>query len=168
MTANFDHDTSLDPLDVSGRNIWQRIDLLLSFAESQTSEANHDDPNSLLGALNYLRELETQIQRELDYAVIALKEFWRYSSRDISLALGTKWEHDRSDLLIAVPDNELRIAWRVAHKRYREALKRQFGPNTEVPSQEYLELYVEDICWRRRAMNPDEAPLPPRPEKDAE
>lgn len=154
MTANFDHDTNLDPHDASGRNIWQRLDLLLSYAESQTGEANHDDPNSLLGALNYLCELESQIHRELDYAVVALKEFWRYLSRDIALTLGTKWEHDRSDLLIAVPDNELNIAWRVAQKRYREALKRQFGSNTEVPSQEHLELYVEDICRRRRAMNP--------------
>lgn len=70
------------------------------------------------------------------------------------MGLGTKWEHDRSDLLIPAPANELYIAWRVAQKRYREALKRQFGPETKVPSQEYLELYVEDICWRRSAMNP--------------
>lgn len=154
MTENFHHDTSLEPHDISGRNIWQRIDLLLSFAESQTCEANRDDPNSLLGALNYLLELESQIQRELDYAIIALKEFWRYSSRDNDLALGTKWEHDRNHLLIPAPANELNIDWRVAQKRYREALKRQFRPDTEVPSQEYLELYVEDICWRRRAMNP--------------
>lgn len=106
MTENFDN-TDPEPQNDGGRNIWKRLDLLLSFAERQTRDANHDDPNSLLWALNYLWEVESLLQQELDYAVISLKEFWRYRSTDIAAAMGTKWEHDRSHLIIAVPDNGL-------------------------------------------------------------
>lgn len=165
-----DTDTDLDwnPNDGSARNIWKRLDLLMSFAESQTSEAHHDAPGSLLRALNYLWELEWQVQTELDLAVIALKEYWRNSYSDIAATLGTKWEHDRSHQLIPLLENELNIGWREAQKRYRDALKRQFGPDTEVPAQQYYEDFEEDIYWRRRVMNPDGPPPPPKPEKDPE
>lgn len=168
MTENID-DTEPEPQNDGGRNIWKRLDLLLSFAESQTRDASHNDPNSLLWVLNYLWEVESLLQQELDYAVISLKEFWRYRSTDIAAAMGTKWEHDRSHLIVAVPDNEMGVPWRAAQKRYREALRRQFGPDTEMPCLEYFELYKDDILWRRRMMNlgPAETP-PPKPEKDSE
>lgn len=168
MLDDIESDMDLEPNDGSARNIWERLDLLLSFAESQTSEAHHNGPRSLLWALNYLWELEWRVQTELDYAVIALKEFWRYSYSDIAAALGTKWEHDRSHLVVAVPDNDLNIGWREARKRYRDALKRQFGPDTDVPAERHYEQNEEDIYWRRRVMNPDSRPAPPKPAKDPE
>lgn len=160
MTDNIEHDTNLKPNFDSGRNIWKRLDLLLSFAGAQTSNAYFNSPNSLLGVLSYLRELEDQVQRELDYAVITLKEHWRYPSSAIAMSMGTRWEHDRGHLLIQVPANELNIGWRTVQKRYRVVLKRRFGPDTEIPSNEYSELYREDVSWRRSVMNADEAPLP--------
>lgn len=141
MTDSIGDDTYLKSNLDSGRNIWKHLDLLLSFAEAQTSKAYHNNPNSLLGVLSYLRELEDQVQRELDYAVIALKKYWGYPSRAIAMSMGTKWEHDRSHLLVQIPDNELSIGWRATQKRYRVALKRQFGSDTEIPSMEYLELH---------------------------
>lgn len=62
-------DKEWEPNDGSARDIWKRLDLLMSFAERQTSEAHHDEPRSLLWALNYLRELERSVQTELDYAI---------------------------------------------------------------------------------------------------
>lgn len=162
MTDGIDPEPNYD----TGRNIWKQLDLLLSFAEAQTSTANHNNPNSLLGVLGYLRELEAQVQRELDFTVIALKEFWRYSSRDIARALGSRWEHDHSHLPIELPGNELNIGWPVAQKRYRDALKRQFGSDIEIPSLEYFELSREEVAWRRKVINPDGAPLPLKPEND--
>lgn len=55
-----------EPSDLSTRNVWKRLDLLMSFAERQTSEAHHDKPSSLLWALNYLRELECSVQTRTD------------------------------------------------------------------------------------------------------
>src|SRR5699024_8111696 len=148
--------------------IWNRLDLPLSFAERQTCEANHDDPRSLLWSLNYLQELEQQVQTELDHAVIALKEFWIYPPSDIAAALGTRWEHDRSHRVVAVPDDEMNIGWRVTQKRYRDALKRQFGPETEIPPIGYCAQHYDDIIRRRRVMNPHGQPVPPKAEKDPE
>jgi len=62
-------DSDLDPNDESARNIWKHLDLLMSFAKSQTSGARHDEPRSLGVELSV--GTRVAVQTEFDHAVIA-------------------------------------------------------------------------------------------------
>lgn len=141
-----------------GRRPWIRLDLLLSQAEAQLSEATYDDPHSVLASISYLTELSDTVQRELDYAYICLREQYNYGYGDIAYAMGRPWEHDLSYLLLPVHDPDLSPGWRAAKRRYVEALKRQFGPRTQVPPLEYVDLFKVEMEARVAAINGEEPP----------
>lgn len=144
--------------DVPGRRPWQKLDLLMSQAEKQLSEVDHDDAASLRNSLSYLTELADTVQRELDYAYISLNERYDLDYSSIAYHMGRPWEHDLSHLMIQLHDPELSPGWRAAKRRYVDALKRQFGPQTPVPSIEYADLYRDDIRARSAVIRGEEPP----------
>ena len=144
--------------DVPGRRPWQKLDLLMSQAEKQLSEVDHDDAASLRRSLSYLTELADTVQRELDYAYISLNERYGLDYSSIAYHMGRPWEHDLSHLMIQLHDPELSPGWRAAKRRYVDALKRQFGPQTPVPSIEYADLYRDDIHARNAVIRGEEPP----------
>lgn len=138
-------DRMTDDDNAPGRRPWQHLDLLLSQAEKHLSDADHNDVASLQQSLSYLTELSDTVQRELDYLIISLREHWHRGYDDIAYQMGRPWEHDLSHLLVPLHDPELSPGWRAAKRRYREALKRQFGPGTPVPSYEYFNLFRDAV-----------------------
>lgn len=111
------------------RRIGDNLDLLLSQAQRVLGEATYREPYDLLDSLNYLGELEAAVQRELDFAVISLREVWNYRPGDIAYAMNRPWEHDYSHKVVPIPDagDMGTVTWREALSRYRAAMKRQFG-----------------------------------------
>lgn len=144
--------------DVPGRRPWQKLDLLMSQAEKQLPEVDHDNGASLRSSLSYLTELADTVQRELDYAYISLRERFDLGYSDIAYHMGRPWEHDLSHLMIQLHDPELSPGWRAAKRRYVDALKRQFGPQTPVPSIEYADLYRDDVRARSAVIRSEEPP----------
>lgn len=145
---------------VPDRRIMDRLGPLTEEAENVIGHSHHNNPNSLLGALNFLVDLEDRVVRELDYAIITLREQWRYSPKAIARALGTRWDVDRSDQIIQMPDNELGVKGGVVRRRYVQALERQFGTNAITPDDELFEILREDIRRRSKIIRGEPSPLP--------
>lgn len=142
------------------RRIWEKLELLLSQAQRVLDNDSHAEGSAdggLLNVLSYLAELETAVTRELDYAVIALREHHKFGWDHISVAFNTPWEHDYSHKMIPMPDpDELmdRMTNRQARGRYVSALRRQFGiTGVHVPGGDWPDRFEDERHERFNVIN---------------